>query len=429
MARDSSTRACWIRVLTSPRTRARDVAGRAQDPALLRRSSRDPGSADRAAPRLPGPLSGPTAASPAAGLPTLPARTRRSRSACAGAALRRNRPDLEKAIARIDIRLGRRANAGEPRRHRPGASRAGRRTDGVSSERARRVAHEPEQGLLAGRVSRAISPSTPRRPPWLLPYLEDRPLVLSRHPDGISGKSFYQKDAPPHTPSWVRTERIWSEGGEREIDFLICDDVETLLFIANMGTIPLHLWASRARTPQQPDWCILDLDPKGAPFAHVVDVARAVHRLADEIELPAFLKTSGSTGLHVLVPLGGQCTHAESRALGELIARVVESRLPEIATTARHVGSRGGRVYIDFLQNGLGKTIAGPFSARPLAGATVSTPLAWSELSARLDPARFTIETVPERMGKLEDDPLLPVLTLRPDLAGALARLTRLLTR
>jgi bifunctional non-homologous end joining protein LigD len=196
-----------------------------------------------------------------------------------------------------------------------------------------------------------------------------------------------------------------------------------------MGTIPLHLWASRARTPQQPDWCILDLDPKGAPFAHVVDVARAVHRLADEIELPAFLKTSGSTGLHVLVPLGGQCTHAESRALGELIARVVESRLPEIATTARHVGSRGGRVYIDFLQNGLGKTIAGPFSARPLAGATVSTPLAWSELSARLDPARFTIETVPERMGKLEDDPLLPVLTLRPDLAGALARLTRLLTR
>ena len=260
--------------------------------------------------------------------------------------------------------------------------------------------------------------------PWLLPYLQDRPVVMTRYPDGIHGKSFFQKDAPKFAPDWIRLERIWSEHAEREIDYFVCDDVETLLYVANLASIPLHVWASRVAAPERPDWCILDLDPKGAPFANVVTIARAIHTLCDEISLPSFVKTSGATGLHVLVPLGGQCTHAESKTLGEILAKAVEKTLPEIATTARMIGAREGKVYIDFLQNGHGKTIAGPFSARPLPGATCSAPLSWSEIGPKLDVAKFTIRTLPARMKKLGDDPLAPVLTLKPDLSRALARLT-----
>ncbi|MFY9550487.1 MAG: DNA ligase D [Thermoanaerobaculia bacterium] len=278
----------------------------------------------------------------------------------------------------------------------------------------------PEEGYTKGDLIeyyRAISP-------WLLPYLKDRPVVMTRYPDGIHGKSFFQKDAPSFAPGWIRLERIWSEHAEREIDYFVCDDLETLLYVANLGSIPLHVWASRVAAPERPDWCILDLDPKGAPFTHVVKIARAIHEVCEEIGLPSFAKTSGATGLHVLIPLGGQCTHAESRTLGEILAKVVEQRHRDVATTARMLGAREGKVYLDFLQNGHGKTIAGPFSARPVPGATCSAPLRWSEVGPKLDVSRFTIETLPARMKRLEEDPLAPVLTLKPDLQGALAKLT-----
>jgi bifunctional non-homologous end joining protein LigD len=259
--------------------------------------------------------------------------------------------------------------------------------------------------------------------PWLLPYLKDRPLVMTRFPDGIEGKSFFQKDAPNFAPDWIRLERIWSEHAEREIDYFVCDDLETLLYVANLGTIPLHMWASRVAAPERPDWCVLDLDPKGAPFAHVVTIARAIRELCEEIELPSFIKTSGATGLHVLLPLGGQCTHSESRVLGEILARVIEQGHGKIATTARALGAREGKVYVDYLQNGHGKTIAGPFSARPVPGATCSATLKWSEVDGKLDPKKFTLKTLPARMKRLKDDPLAPVLTLKPDLQSALAKL------
>ena len=149
---------------------------------------------------------------------------------------------------------------------------------------------------------------------------------MTRYPDGIEGKSFFQKDAPNFAPDWIRLERIWSEHAEREIDYFVCDDLETLLYVANLGSIPLHVWASRVAAPERPDWCVLDLDPKGAPFSHVVTIAKAIRKLCEEIELPSFIKTSGATGLHVMLPLGGQCTHSESRVLGEILARVIEQR-------------------------------------------------------------------------------------------------------
>src|SRR5947208_4638144 len=164
--------------------------------------------------------------------------------------------------------------------------------------------------------------------PWLLPYLKDRPVVLTRFPDGITGKSFFQKDAPGFIPDWMRTERMWSEDTQREIDYFVCDDLASLEYLANMGTIPLHVWGSRVATLEQPDWCILDLDPKEAPFTHVVTVARAIKQLCDGIELPCFMKTSGSTGLHVLLPLGRQCTYEQARPLRGLLARVIAAELP-----------------------------------------------------------------------------------------------------
>ncbi|HZX95190.1 MAG TPA: DNA ligase D, partial [Myxococcales bacterium] len=194
----------------------------------------------------------------------------------------------------------------------------------------------PEEGYTKGDLIdyyRAISP-------WLLPYLRDRPVVLTRYPDGIAGKSFFQKDAPDYVPSWIRTARFYSEDSKRDIDFFMCDDVETLLYVANLAAIPLHLWASRLTAPQHPDWCIIDLDPKTAPFADVVTLANAVHDLCEEMGLPNFCKTSGQKGLHVLVPLGGQLTHAQSITLAELIASVVEKQHETIATTARHIPSR-----------------------------------------------------------------------------------------
>ena len=160
-----------------------------------------------------------------------------------------------------------------------------------------------------------------------------------------------------------------------------------------------------------------------------MQVARAAHDLAEELALPNFVKTSGSTGLHILIPLGGLCTFEQCKQLGELLARVVAGRLPDIATTVRLPGDRGGRVYLDYLQNGHGKLLAAPFTARPVPGALASAPLSWDEVNDTLDLNDYTIKTLPKRMEALEDDPLAPVLTGKPDLVTALGRLAALLER
>ncbi len=259
--------------------------------------------------------------------------------------------------------------------------------------------------------------------PWLEPYLRDRPLVLTRYPDGIDGKSFYQKDAPHYVPDWIRTERMWSESAGREIDYFVADDVESLLYLVNLGTIPLHLWSSRTTSLDRPDYCILDLDPKGAPFRDVLATARAIHRLCESIELTHFIKTSGATGLHILIPLAARFTYDQSRQLGELLADVINRELPDITTMVRKVSERGGKVYLDYLQNRHGQTIAAPYSARPVPGATVSTPLEWREVSDELDPRKFTIRTLPQRLARKKRDPVLDVLSLEQDVIAALARL------
>jgi bifunctional non-homologous end joining protein LigD len=261
--------------------------------------------------------------------------------------------------------------------------------------------------------------------PWILPYLAQRPVVLTRYPDGIAGKSFFQMDAPRFVPEWIGTQRMWSEQAEREIDYFICNDEASLLYLINLGTIPLHVWGSRTSNIGHPDWCVLDLDPKGAPFTDVVRVAQTTHALCDELGLPNFVKTSGSSGLHVMIPLGCQCRHDETRSLGELLARLITAQLPEISTITRQISRREGKVYIDYLQNGAGRLIVAPFSVRPLPGAPVSCPLHWNEVTPDLDIRNFTIRNVPVRMRELPRDPLVDVLHAVPDLAEALDRVKR----
>ena len=261
--------------------------------------------------------------------------------------------------------------------------------------------------------------------PWLLPYLADRPVVLTRFPDGIEGKSFYQKDAPVFTPEWIRTEPIWHEDAGKENRYIVVENLEALLFLANLGTIPLHVWLSRVATLQQPDWCLIDLDPKGAPFEHVVQLALAVRELCEEIGLPAYPKTTGSTGIHVVIPLARQVTYEQSRMLGNLIARVIHDEHKEISSIQRMIGKRGGKVYLDFLQNRHAQLMVAPFSVRPLPGATVSMPLRWSDVNAKLKISDYTIANAAQRMEKLGEDPFRPVLTERPKLKQALAKLAK----
>jgi bifunctional non-homologous end joining protein LigD len=257
---------------------------------------------------------------------------------------------------------------------------------------------------------------------FLEPYLRDRPLVLTRYPDGIEGKSFYQKNAPEFTPAWVTRENI--DG----TDYFICNSARELLYVINSGAIPLHVWSSRRDALDRPDWLILDLDPKEAPFAHVVEIARAIHALLEELGAAHFVKTSGQDGLHVLLPLGRALDHEDCRRLAEVLARAVCAELPEIATITRPVAARGRKVYVDFLQNGRERLIAGPYSVRPRAGAPVSMPLEWKQVNARLAPSRFTIETALPRIRK-HGDPFLGVLGPGVDAVALLSALAERLQR
>jgi len=263
--------------------------------------------------------------------------------------------------------------------------------------------------------------------PWILPYLRNRPVVMTRFPDGIEGKSFYQKDAPEFAPDWIRTIPIWSNDTQRDIRYFVCDDEESLVYIANLGAIPLHIWASRVGSLEQPDWCVIDLDPKEAPFSDVIRCAQVLHRICESAGLPNYVKTTGKTGLHIMVPLGRQMTYAQSRTLGELLARLVIRELGDVATITRHVTKRGDKVYLDYLQNRHGQLIVAPFIVRPLPGATVSMPLMWDEVDLSLDPRNFTIRTALDRMEKVGADPMRPVLTESPDLAAVLGRLAELM--
>ena len=263
--------------------------------------------------------------------------------------------------------------------------------------------------------------------PWLLPYLKDRPVVLTRYPDGINGKSFYQKDAPGFVPDWIQTIPIWSEDTQRDIQYFVANDVETLVYLVNLGTIPLHIWHSRIDDLTRPDWCLIDLDPKEAPFEHVVMLAKTMRKLCEQVEMPAFIKTTGKSGLHIMLPLGRQMNYDQCLQFAMLFARLVTDRHPDIATTQRTISKREGKVYVDAFQNRAGQLMVSAYSVRPSPGAPVSMPIEWDEVNAKLHNSNWTIKNALKRMEKLGSDPVVKILEQKPKLMGVLERLNNLL--
>ncbi len=260
--------------------------------------------------------------------------------------------------------------------------------------------------------------------PVILPYLRDRPLSLHRHPNGIEGQSFFQKDVskqPP--PPEVKTVTVKHDSGH--IRYALCQDEYTLLYLANLGCIEMNPWNARVGSLENPDYLVIDLDPEAAPFARVVEAAIAVHRLLDRAGAHSVCKTSGKRGLHIFVPLAARYDHDQVRQFAEIVANLVHRQLPKATSVVRSPALRQGRVYLDFLQNRRGQTLAAPYSVRPYPGATVSTPLRWREVRKSLDPSRFTIRTLMRRLDQV-GDLWRPVLEGGIDLADCLARLQKL---
>lgn len=261
--------------------------------------------------------------------------------------------------------------------------------------------------------------------PLLLPYLRDRPLTLHRMPGGITDEGFYEKQVPEYAPPWVATTAVATErgrgrgGGARLIDFVIAQDLPSLLWVVNLGCITLHPLHARAGSLDRPDYALFDLDPfPPYTFADVRAVAKLVKVVLDGLGLRSWPKTSGATGMQVLVPLDGTATHADARALVERVGRLVRQAWPEKVTLAWRVADRAGKVFIDYNMNREGANIAGVYSVRPLPGAPVSTPLTWDELDEDLEPLDFRIATVRERFA--EGDRFAGVLTERQSIAPAL---------
>ena len=251
----------------------------------------------------------------------------------------------------------------------------------------------------------------------ILPFLAERPTVLVRYPDGIEGKSFYQWRVPKNAPPWVRafSHRAIEVDAKDKTTFLL-DSVDALLYVANLGCIPLHVLAGRASSPDECDFLTVDFDIGGGTLRAAVGLARLLKELCDDVGLDAFPKTSGQSGLHVLVPLGPGVSFDTAKMLAQIMGRFLVTRFPKEATMQYEKKKRGRRVYVDVGQTGRARTIVAPYSVRAYPGARVSTPLTWDEVGFALDPGAFTIRTVPDRVASIED-PMARLLEARPKIA------------
>ena len=259
----------------------------------------------------------------------------------------------------------------------------------------------------------------------LVPHLRKRPFTMKRYPDGWQGKSFFQKQAPSHIPDWIQTAAFPAstrEGEKRIIDYALVDDELALLWMVNMGCIDMHAWASRADSPERPDWVMFDLDPsEGAGFEEVIEVATLVKQTLDVLELESVPKTSGSRGIHVLVPITRRHGFDAVREFAGIVAGALARAHPGLVTTEWTKAKRRG-VLVDANQNGPGKTTASVYSVRPRAGAPVSAPLRWDEVRPGLDTASFTMDVVLERIAR-EGDLFARVLEGGQSLGAALKAL------
>jgi bifunctional non-homologous end joining protein LigD len=259
---------------------------------------------------------------------------------------------------------------------------------------------------------------------YILPHLKDRPQSLNRYPNGINAPSFYHKNMEvKHLPDWVKTHKVTSDS--KEIDYLICNDVATLIYMANLGCIEIHPWHSTRQRPSCPTYMMIDLDPGDIDFKEVVNVALVVKEICDELEIPSYCKTSGSRGLHIFIPLGAAYSYGQIKLFSELLAKIAHSRIPTITSIERSKSKRKNKIYIDFLQNRKSQTIAAPYSVRPRPMATVSAPLKWNEVNHQLSPQMFTMKNMITRVEKMGDI-WLPVLNQQIDLLQVLDKIENL---
>jgi bifunctional non-homologous end joining protein LigD len=239
--------------------------------------------------------------------------------------------------------------------------------------------------------------------PYILPYLQNRPQSLNRFPHGINGESFYQKDITGKAPAWIKTHKRYSDSNGESKEFLVCTNEGSLLYMANLGCIEMNPWHSRYQKPDNPDWSVIDLDPGTNSFDEVIETAQVVKTILDQYQITSFVKTSGSTGIHIYVPFAAKYTYDQSKQFAELIANMVHEELPLITSLERNPLKRKDKIYIDYLQNRPIQTICAPYSARPKPGATVSTPLHWDEVKKGIQISDFTINNILDRV-KSEGD-------------------------
>ncbi len=259
---------------------------------------------------------------------------------------------------------------------------------------------------------------------YILPHLKNRPLSLKRNPNGIADAGFYHKDAGEHAPDFVKVFKHTNQA--KTIDYIVCNNEPTLLYLANLGCIEMNPWNNRYNKPGKPDWLALDIDPgPHNNFKQVVSVANAIKILLDEIDAEGFCKTSGASGLHIYLPLFAKYDYDIVRQFAQLLMSKVQERLPKITTTERSLAKRGKKIYLDFLQNRPGQTLASVYSVRPVPGATVSTPIHWDEVNENLHPSQFTLRNVLERINK-KGDLFAPVIIAKTNIKEILKRLEML---
>jgi len=260
---------------------------------------------------------------------------------------------------------------------------------------------------------------------WIVPYLKDKPISMRRQPNGTGDPGFFQKDTDTaHLPDWIKTKPLHSESNDKDINYIIGDDAATLLYMANLGCIEINPWLSSYKTPENPDYVVIDLDPHDVPFSQAVEAALKTKEVFDRMKLDAFVKTSGSKGLHIYCYLGAKYDYDFVKMFAEYTANLIHDELPETTSVERSPAKRKNRIYIDFLQNRRGQTIACPYSVRPKPGATVSTPLHWHEVTDSLKLSDYTIFNTLERVKKT-DDPWKDLTKNKGDLKKALELLKK----
>ncbi len=259
---------------------------------------------------------------------------------------------------------------------------------------------------------------------YILPHLKNRPQSMNRYPNGIDGMSFYQKDAAEETPEWIETQKVFSESTDKYINYIICNDKETMAYLNNLGCIELNIWTSKIQKADNPDYLVLDLDPSEKnSFEDVIETAQAVKEVLDVAGIEGYPKTSGSSGIHVYIPMNAKYSYDQVKDFGHLLMQMVQRKLPDLTTLERSLQKRDkNKIYLDYLQNRRGQTLASVYSLRPKKGASVSMPLEWGEVKKGLKPTDFTIHNALERL-KDKGDIFKPILGKGIDMLKAIRKL------